>query len=91
VSQLHLPQFVCLSAQGEAHQKWSREQSNAGQDWRGRLHDVLWMTFLKLRPMQKNQEEEFPAEVSVIINGVMQTLWAVIEGDGLTIMHPADY
>jgi hypothetical protein len=49
------------------------------------------MTFLKLRPMQKNQEEEFPAEVSVIINGVMQTLWAVIEGDGLTIMYPADY
>ena len=68
-----------------------REQSNAGQDWRGRLHDVLWMTFLKLRSMQKNQEEEFPAEVSVIINGVMQTLWAVIEGDGLPIMYPADY
>jgi hypothetical protein len=25
------------------------------------------------------------------INGVMQTVWAVIEGDGLTIMYPADY
>src|ERR1044071_8882099 len=64
---------------------------SAGQDWRGRLHDVLWMTFLKLRSMQKNQEEEFPAEVNVIIDGVMQTLWAVIDGDGLTIMYPEDY
>jgi hypothetical protein len=61
---------------------------SAGRDWRGRLHDVLWMTFLKLRSMQKNQEEEFPAELNVIIDDVMQTLWAVIDGDGLTIMYP---
>lgn len=64
---------------------------SAGQDWRGRLHDVLWMTFLKLRTMQKRQEEEFPAQVKVIIDGEIQTLWAVIDGDGLTIMFPEDY
>jgi hypothetical protein len=49
------------------------------------------MTFLKLKSMQKRKEEEFPAEVNVIIDGEMQTLWAVIDGDGLTIMYPEDY
>ncbi len=62
-----------------------------GQDWRGRLHDVLWMTFLKLKSMQTKQEKEFPAEVKVIIDGEIQPLWAVIDGDGLTIMYPEDY
>src|SRR5690349_21762765 len=64
---------------------------SAGQDWRGRLHDVLWMTYLKLRSMRANKEEEFPAEVEVIIDGSTQTLWAVLDGDGLTIMYPEDY
>jgi hypothetical protein len=64
---------------------------SAGQDWRGRLHDVLWMTFLKLKSMQTRREEEFPVEVNVIIDGSMQKLWAVIDGDGLTIMYPEDY
>jgi hypothetical protein len=64
---------------------------SSGQDWRGRLHDVLWMTFLKLKSMQKRQQEEFPTEVNFIIDGEMQTLWAVIDGDGLTIMYPEDY
>ncbi len=30
-----------------------------GQDWRGRLHDVLWMTFLKLKSMQMRQTKNF--------------------------------
>jgi hypothetical protein len=49
------------------------------------------MTFLKLKSMQAKHEEEFPVEVKVIIDSFMQTLWAVIDGDGLTIMFPEDY
>ena len=66
-------------------------ETSRGQDWRGRLHDVLWMTFLKLKAMQARQSEDFPAEVKVIIDGQTQTLWAVVDGDGLTIMYPEDY
>jgi hypothetical protein len=66
---------------------------SAGQDYRGRLHDVLWMTFLKLKSMQARQmgAEDFPAEVEVIIDGDLHKLWIVIDGDGLTIMYPEDY
>lgn len=64
---------------------------SAGQDCRGRLHDVLWLTFLKLKSMQTKQGEEFPVEVNVFIDGSMQAIWAVIDGDGLTIMYPEDY
>jgi|SRR5579884_158026 len=64
-----------------------------GQDYRGRLHDVLWMTFLKLKSFggKKLSEVGFPAEVKVIIDGTTHTLWIVIDGDGLTIMYPDDY
>lgn len=66
---------------------------SAGQDYRGRLHDVLWMTFLKLRSFgsKKLSEVEFPAEVKVIIDGRTHALWIVVDGDGLTIMYPEDY
>jgi hypothetical protein len=66
-------------------------QSSIGQDWRGRLHDVLWMTFLKLKSMHKARDASFPAEVNVIVDGRTQILWAVVDGDGLTIMYPEDY
>ncbi|HWH58434.1 MAG TPA: DUF6573 family protein [Terriglobales bacterium] len=64
-----------------------------GQDYRGRLHDVLWMTFLKLKSFgqKKLTEIDFPAEVQVIIDGRTQRLWVVVDGDGLTIMYPEDY
>ena len=64
-----------------------------GQDYRGRLHDVLWMTFLKLKSFgsKKVTEVEFPAELEVIIDAEKHTLWIVIDGDGLTIMYPEDY
>ena len=64
-----------------------------GQDYRGRLYDVLWMTFLKLKSFggKKLTEVEFPAEVKVIVDGTTHTLWIVIDGDGLTIMYPEDY
>ena len=67
--------------------------ASAGQDYRGRLHDVLWMTFLKLKSMKarKMGAEDFPAEVEVIIDGTLHKLWIVIDGDGLTIMYPEDY
>ncbi len=67
--------------------------TSAGQDYRGRLHDVLWMTFLKLKSMQarKMAAEDFPAAVEVIIDGNLHKLWIVIDGDGLTIMYPEDY
>src|SRR5258708_28985321 len=61
-------------------------ESSIGQDWRGRLHDVLWMTFLKRKSMQQARDVSFPAEVKVIINARTQTLWSVVDGDGLTIM-----
>jgi hypothetical protein len=66
-------------------------ESSAGQDYRGRLHDVLWMTFLKLRAMQENRNDDFPALVEVIIDSKKQTLWALVDSDGLTIMFPEDY
>ena len=65
--------------------------TSQGQDWRGRLHDVLWMTFLKLKSMYESKEDDFPAEVKVILDGELQTLWAVLDGDGLAIMYPEDY
>ncbi len=66
---------------------------SVGQDYRGRLHDVLWMTFLKLKSFgsKKLSEVEFPADVEVIIDGKIRRLWIVIDGDGLTIMYPEDY
>lgn len=65
--------------------------TSQGQDWRGRLHDVLWMTFLKLTSMCAAADDEFPVEVKVVIDGELQTLWADLDGDGLTIMYPEDY
>jgi hypothetical protein len=65
--------------------------TSAGQDYRGRLHDVLWMTFLKLKAMQATPNDDSPALVEVIIDGQKQTLWALVDGDGLTIMFPEDY
>ena len=64
-----------------------------GQDYRGRLHDVLWMTLLKLKSFgqKKLTEIDFPAEVQVIIDGRTQRLWMVVDGDGLTLMYPEDY
>lgn len=64
-----------------------------GQDYRGRLHDVLWMTFLKLKSFgaKKISEVEFPAEMRVIIDRHTHTLWIVMDGDGLTIMYPEAY
>lgn len=66
---------------------------SCGQDYRGRLHDVLWMTFLKLKSFgqKKLTEIDFPAEVQVIIDGQTQRLWMVVDGDGMTIMYPEDY
>ena len=66
-------------------------ERSIGQDWRGRLHYVLWMTFLKLKAMQTLRDAEFPVQVQVIIDGKTETLWAVVDGDGLTIMYPEDY
>src|SRR5215467_5319021 len=64
-----------------------------GQDYRGRLHDVLWMTFLKLKSLgsKKVSEVEFPVEVEVIIDGEKHRLWIAVDGEGLTIMYPEDY
>jgi hypothetical protein len=68
-------------------------EESCGQDYRGRLHDVLWLTFLKLKSFgtKKISEVRFPVEVQVIIDGRTQQLWIVVDGDGLTIMYPEDY
>jgi hypothetical protein len=77
---------------GHLHQALEEiPETSAGQDYRGRLHDVLWMTFLKLKVMQATRNDDFPALVDVIIDSQKQTLWAVVDGDGLTIMFPEDY
>src|SRR5260370_41943058 len=66
-------------------------ETSVGQDYRGRLHDVLWMTFLKLKSIQATRDDDFPALIDVIIDARKQTLWAVVDGEGLTIMFPEDY
>ena len=64
-----------------------------GQDYRGRLHDVLWMAYLKLRALKSNglKESDFPMEFEVIIDRHTHSLWIDADGDGFTIMYPEDY
>jgi len=64
-----------------------------GQDYRERLHDVLWMAYLKLRSLKSKgiKENDFPAEFQVIIDAQTQSLWIDADGDGFTIMYPEDY
>jgi len=64
-----------------------------GQDYRGRLHDVLWMAYLKLRALKSKglKESDFPVEFEVIIDRHTNSLWIDADGDGFTIMYPADY
>jgi hypothetical protein len=68
-------------------------ESSAGQDYRGRLHDVLWMAYLKLRALKSKgiRESDFPTEFQVIIDGHTHSLWIDADGDGFTIMYPEDY
>jgi hypothetical protein len=68
-------------------------ESSAGQDYRGRLHDVLWMAYLELRALKSKgiRESDFPAEFQVIIDGHTHSLWIDADGDGFTIMFPEDY
>jgi hypothetical protein len=65
-----------------------------GQDYRGRLHDVLWMAYLMLRTFGKENltSSQFPADFKVIIDGKLNTLWLDADGaEGFTIMFPEDY
>jgi hypothetical protein len=64
-----------------------------GQDYRGRLHDVLWMAYLKLKALKNRglKESDFPAEFEVIIDRHTHSLWIDADGDGFTIMYPEDY
>jgi len=64
-----------------------------GQDYRGRLHDVLWMAYLKLRALKNKglKASNFPIEFQVIIDQHIQSLWIDADGDGFTIMYPEDY
>ena len=65
---------------------------SVGQDYRGRLHDVLWITHLKLTALSRNPGvPEFPVEIQVWLDGVLTRLWIFVDGDGLTIMFPEDY
>jgi hypothetical protein len=68
-------------------------ESSVGQDYRGRLHDVLWMAYLKLRALKSKgiRESDFPAEFQVIIDGHTHSLWIDTDSDGFTIMYPEDY
>jgi hypothetical protein len=68
-------------------------EDSLGQDYRGRLHDVLWMAYLKLRGLKRKgiEESDFPAKFEVIIDGQTHSLWIDADGDGFTIMYPEDY
>jgi len=68
-------------------------KESLGQDYRGRLHDVLWMAYLKLRGLKSKgiKENDFPAEFQVIIDTQTHSLWIDADGDGFTIMYPEDY
>jgi len=68
-------------------------KESAGQDYRGRLHDVLWMAYLKLRALKSKgiRESDFPAEIQVIIDNHTHSLWIDADCDGFTIMYPEDY
>ena len=68
-------------------------KESLGQDYRGRLHDVLWMAYLKLRGLKSKgiKERDFPAEFQVIIDAQTHSLWIDADGDGFTIMYPEDY
>lgn len=75
------------------HQVLEDIPAGSGQDYRGRLHDVLWMTYLKLKQIvtKRIRQEHVPTEVHVIIDAATRKLWITIDGDGLTIMFPEDY
>ena len=68
-------------------------KESVGQDYRGRLHDVLWMAYLKLRALKNKgiRESDFPAEFQVIVDRQTHSLWIDADGDGFTIMYPEDY
>ena len=68
-------------------------KESLGQDYRGRLHDVLCMAYLKLRGLKSKgiKEHDFPAEFQVIIDARKHSLWIDADGDGFTIMYPEDY
>jgi hypothetical protein len=68
-------------------------KESQGQDYRGRLHDVLWMAYLKLRALKSKglKESDFPVEFEVIIDRHTHSLWIDADGDGFTIMYPEDY
>lgn len=68
-------------------------KESVGQDYRGRLHDVLWMAYLKLRALKSKgiRASDFPAEFQVIIDAHPHSLWIDADGDGFTIMYPEDY
>ena len=68
-------------------------KESVGQDYRGRLHDVLWMAYLKLRALKSKgiRESDLPAEFQVNIDADTHSLWIDADGDGFTIMYPEDY
>ena len=68
-------------------------KESLGQDYRGRLHDVLWMAYVKLRGLKSRgiKETDFPAAFQVIIDRQTHSLWIDADGDGFTIMFPEDY
>lgn len=68
-------------------------RESLGQDYRGRLHDVLWMAYVKLRGLKSRgiKETDFPAAFQVIIDRQTHSLWIDADGDGFTIMFPEDY
>src|SRR5258708_5589016 len=59
---------------GRGHQSRPLVQTpypvSAGRYYRGRLQDVLWMTFLKLKAMPATPNDDFAALVEVIIDRI---------------------
>lgn len=65
------------------------ERAASAEDTRRRTHDVLWTAAVALRGSLARNDS---LEVFVVLVGRRKLdLWAVVDGDGVTIGFPADF
>ncbi len=59
-------------------------------DWKGVWHDVLWMSFVRVRPLTEGARK-FRVTITGVGRRRIFQLLVVADGSGLTFMHPQDY
>jgi len=75
-------------------ESWPEDRRPRMQDTRGRAHDVLWMASLALRGALARDPQQTHAAFDVLLThgrSKKARLWAVIDGDGVTIGYPEDF